>query len=37
MAGRGSDFVIGMDVISRGNLIVKNNNGKTELRFEFNV
>lgn len=36
MAGRDSDFVIGMDIISRGNLTVKNNNGKTELRFEFN-
>ena len=35
MAGRDSDFVIGMDIISRGNLIVKNNNGKTELRFEY--
>lgn len=34
MVGRDSDFVIGMDIISRGNLIVKNNNGKTELRFE---
>ena len=35
MAGRDSDFVIGMDIISRGNLTVKNNNGKTELRFEY--
>lgn len=34
MVGRDSDFVIGMDIISRGNLTVKNNNGKTELRFE---
>ena len=27
------DFIIGMDIIAKGNLIIRNNNGKTEVEF----
>lgn len=29
-----ADFIIGMDIISKGNLIIKNENGKTKIDFE---
>lgn len=27
------DFIIGMDIIAKGNLMIRNNNGKTEVEF----
>lgn len=35
MADRDSAFVVGMDIISRGNFSVKNIKGKTEICFEY--
>lgn len=30
-----ADFIIGMDIISKGNLIIKNENGKTKIDFKY--
>ena len=33
MEGRDSDFIIGMDIISKGSLTIQNDNGKTKMTF----
>ena len=31
--GRDSDYIIGMDIISKGSLTIQNDNGKTKMTF----